>query len=368
MRHYEFATILVEAAPKVTTKPATKVINVPKKVADTVMTRELAIAALARMGYPHNTLKILGNTIRVLVQIPDHAKKNEFRTQIKLDILDKFKKMYPKLGAAMHGASSTLGSLGGVVFANSQIGITIKDTGRQGDKSSGVKNEVTFASLMQSVLEKYKTINVTFVDPRGNTLNIPKVIEVKLTGKDTKARKKADIKLVSKTQELPISIKQLDADSWESADTSFGAKARQIINSLVEQRVLKLIPLTDPPGAYSLSKEVVVEPTEEEAMAAIFGSDINPEGGIIIQTFEAKHFTQIRNNLTVECHAIIKTKEDIPESHLMVWLLRNDRQRNSKTLGIRGIRIVASILSRAVGRKGTKDVIRVDKDGNVTQQ
>ena len=37
---------------------------------------------------------------------------------------------------------------------------------------------------------------------------------------------------------------------------------------------------------YKLNKEVVIEPTEEDAMSAIFGSDIRlSKGGVAIQTF-----------------------------------------------------------------------------------
>jgi hypothetical protein len=102
-------------------------------------------------------------------------------------------------------------------------------------------------------------------------------------------------------------------------------------------------------------------------MQAIFGSDINPKGGIVVQTFKPEHFTQEENNITIECHAVITSKEDIPESHIMVWLLRNDSDRNSKTMGIAGIRPLGVTAKRAFGAKGSKDVIVVDVDGNVIE-
>jgi hypothetical protein len=52
---------------------------------------------------------------------------------------------------------------------------------------------------------------------------------------------------------------------------------------------------------------------------------------------------------------------------MMVWLLRNNAGRMSKALGIRGIRPMASVLNRAIGKKGTKDVILVDQFGNVVK-
>jgi hypothetical protein len=359
MRYNEFASTLVEAAaPKAAVQKPKNPATLPQ-----VMDKATAQAALAQMGYENTTLN--GNIVRVLVQIPSGQQSGTYRTSIINDILARFQKMYPKAGPKYQGNTSALGSKGGVVFANSPVGITVKDEGVQGDKSSGVGNEAELAGLLASMVKKYKTINVSFVDPRGKSLSMNGVTTVTQTGKDVAARRKADVVLSSKTGNLPISIKQLNAETWESADRFFGAKARQIIDQLVKQKVLKLIPLENPPGAYALSKEVVIEPTEEEAMSAIFGSDISPEGGIVIQTFEPKHFVQDKNNIQIECHAVIKEKGDIPESHMMVWLLRNNASRLSKTLGIRGIRPMASVLTRAIGTKGTKDVILVDKDGTV---
>jgi hypothetical protein len=327
------------------------------------LNRDGIIAALAAAGYEDVAPK--GNTIRVLVQIPDGAKKNEFRQMIAKDIVAQLQRQMPEAGPTLSGPTQALGSLGGIVFPGTPYGVTIKDQGKQGASSAGMDNEIELAGMLASMVEKYKSINVTFIDERGKKLTMNKVTSVEPTGKDVAARKKADIVLSNKSGKLPISIKQLDAETWESADRFFGAKARQIIDDLVAKKVLKLIPLDAPPGAFALSKEVVIEPTEEEAMMAIFGSDINPAGGIVIQTFEPQHFKQNGASVTIDCHAVIKNKEDIPESHMMVWLLRNNASRLSKSLGIRGIRPMASVLTRAIGRRGDKDVILVDKSGNV---
>ena len=95
----------------------------------------------------------------------------------------------------------------------------------------------------------------------------------------------------------------------------------------------------------------------------MFGADINPDGGIVIQTFKKEHFEQDGVNVRVHCHAVIQNKDDIPTSHMMVWHIRNNSGRLSKSLGIRGIRPVASVLKRAW--KPGKDVILVDVNGNV---
>jgi hypothetical protein len=310
--------------------------------------------------------KVNGNVLAALVQIPDGAKKNEFRAAVFNDLFARMQSAFPTMQPFV-GKDAKLSSLGFIGFVDDPTKIVVKDVGIQGDKSAGVANEAELASMLQSMVEKYTSIDVTFKDPRGKTLVIKGVTEVELTGKDVKNRKKADVILKSKTKQLPVSLKKLDAETWESADTMFGAKAREIIDKLVDASVVTLNKLPGDDG-YSLSKEIVVEPTEEEAMSAVFGTDINPAGGIVIQTFKPEHFVQEGNKVTVDAHAVIKTKEDIPESHLMVWLIRNNAGRLSKALGIRGLRPMASVLTRAIGRRGDKDVVLVDKSGNVVER
>jgi hypothetical protein len=310
--------------------------------------------------------KASGNKLSVMVQIPDGAKKNEFRKEIFRDLLATFLKQVPELGAFV-GVDAKISSLGFIGFEKDNTKVVVKDVGVQGEKSAGVANESELAAILQSMVEKYKSIDVEFQDPRGKSLKLDNVTEVEMVGKDVKERKKADVVLKSDSKRLPVSLKKLDAETWESADTMFGKKAREIIDDLVDQGVVALRKLPGDDG-YALSKEIVVEPTEEEAMSAVFGSDINPEGGIVIQTFKPEHFVQEENKITIECHAVIKNKQDIPESHLMVWLIRNNAGRLSKSLGIRGLRPMASVLTRAIGRRGDKDVILVDKDGNVVER
>jgi hypothetical protein len=310
--------------------------------------------------------KTSGNKLAVMAQIPDGAKKNEFRKQIFRELLSVFLKQVPDL-EPFAGVDAKVSSLGFIGFKNDNTKVVVKDQSIQGDKSAGVANEAELVNLLQSMVEKYQTIDVDFVDPRGKTLQIKNVTEVEMVGKDTKNRKKADVVLKSKTQRLPVSLKKLDAETWESADSMFGKRAREIIDDLVEKGAVELRQLPGDNG-YALSKEIVVEPTEEESMSAIFGSDINPEGGIVIQTFKPEHFEQEGNHVTIEAHAVIKNKSDIPESHLMVWLIRNNAGRLSKPLGIRGLRPMASVLTRAIGRRGDKDVVLVDKNGNIVEK
>ena len=325
-------------------------------------------AVLKKAGY--RDLKVSGMKIAVLVQIPDGEKKELFRAQVLKEILGLMKQNFPKSKPTL-SMDARLSSIGGIEFADNPVKILVKDTGNQGDQSAGVANEIQMASLLQSVIERYGRVNVTFVDPRGKTLVIDDCTSVEVAGRDTGGRKKADVVLRSPERSLPISIKKLTAEAWESADNLFGKKARGILDQLVRDKQVKLNKLEktrDGMPVFSLSKEVVIEPTEEEAMSAIFGSDLNPKGGIIIQTFEPEHFVQTGQDVTIEAHAVIASRADIPESHLMVWLLRNDPSRNSLALGIPGIRVMGATLTRGIGKHGTKDVILVDKNGNVLEK
>jgi hypothetical protein len=322
---------------------------------------------LAQNGY--TDLKINGNLIAVLVQVPDGQIKEAFRHKVLLDLVEIINAANPDVQARYSPYQPS--SIGHVEFWQSKVKIVVKDKGVQGDKSAGVANEIELAGIIQSVIEKYGSANITFVDNRGKSLTINNCNQVDISGRDVKGRKKSDVVLVSPDRNLPISIKKLNAEAWESADTMFGKKARAIIDNLTDAGIVKLNKTEKSPDwapIFELSKEIVVEPTEEEAMAAIFGSDLNPKGGIVIQTFRPEHFIQDANQVKVECHAVITNKAEIPESHLMVWLIRNDSSRNSTELGIPGIRIQGVTLSRGIGKTGKKNPILVDQYGNVVER
>jgi len=331
------------------------------------LTKDNLISLLQNDGY--SDIKVDGNKLKVLVQIPAGNKKDEFRSSILAEILSLLQSKIPEYKPTFAAKGSSIGS---IILAGSPFTIFVKDSGVQGDKSAGVANEIELGSIIQSVIEKFGSANVTFTDPRGVQLTINDAVDVDIAGRQTTGRKKADVVIKSAQGRLPVSIKKVNADMWESADNLFGKKAKAIIEKLVAEGVVKLYQDQEASAAvgepvYQLSKEIVIEPTEEEALQAIFGSDINPEGGIVIQTFKPEHFKQKDNNVNVDAHAVITSKEDIPETHLMYWLLRNNKDRNVKSLGIRGIRPLGVTAARAFGKSGTKNVVFVDSEGNVTE-
>ena len=184
-------------------------------------------SVLKKNGYAD--LKVNGNSIAVLSQIPDGAKKDAFRKSILDNVLGILQKSFPKSSPTI-SSDPRLSSIGGIVFSDSPVRVLVKDQGGQGDQSAGVANEVEMASMLQSVIEKYGSANVTFVDPRGKSLVIKGCTSVNVAGRDTANSKKADVVLSSPNSSLPVSIKKLNAEAWESADNLFGSKAREIID------------------------------------------------------------------------------------------------------------------------------------------
>lgn len=353
MRYKEFSTKLDEKAPNAG-------LNQPTSL-NVVQVRD----ALQRIGFPN--IKTDGNKLHVLIQVPAGQNKTQYRKYILNALLAKLKKFQPQ-----YSEDSSLSSIGGIIFPNSLVSIVVKEVEKQGEKSSGIANEATLHKLLTEIIRKYGSVNVQFIDNNGRKLSMANATNVELVGKDVSGGKKADAIIVSKEGRLPISLKQLDADTWESADTSFGQKAKQIIEKLIQEGLIELKVIgnrynrktkqTSP--VYKLSKEIVVEPTKEEAMNAIFGTDLSPLGGIVIQTFKKEHFIRNGKDVVVQAHAVITNEKDIPESHMMVWLIRNDKTRSNP---IPGLRTLGATLIRGIGRKGTKDVILVDVNGNVVQ-
>jgi len=318
-------------------------------------------------SYGYET-KVSGNRIVVLTQIPDGQKNAEWRMLVMRDIESRLRQDAAELGPHYSDQYPSRSSIGLIAFDNDRSFILVKDTGVQGEKSAGRDNEIQLAATLSSMIQKYGSVDVTFKDPRGKTLSLDNVTTVDASGLETKGRKKADIVLRSQDRRLPISIKQLDADSYESADQLFGRRALVIIQKLVNDGELE-VTYNDETGEYRLQNEVAIEPTVEEAMAAIFGSDINPEGGIVIQTFKPQHFRQNKDKIEIDAEAVIKDLEDIPESHLMMWIIRNATGRANRAMGLPGLRPMAVVRTRALGKSGEKStVLVVDQEGNVIKR
>ena len=351
MRYNEFARTLVEKAPN-TIGPMVQPLD-----------KNTIKAALNKAGIDDEHIKEDGNKLFVLVEVPEGQAKNAYRIQVMDKILASLQQQLPTANAK-HVQTSKLGSLGGIMFDNSPIGIGVKDTSVQGAGSSGKLNEENLRSMLQILIQEYGSVNVTFVDKRGKKIGIKNCNKVDDASMNVQGRQKADLILSSTTgKSLPISLKKIDADMWESADSLFGKRAKEILMKLQKEGSINMQKLKDADGEYyRLPKEIVVEPTAQEAMDAVFGADLLKKGAVVVQTFKDEHFRLEENNLIIQCEYIITSKEDIPESHLMVWLIRNNRARNNPLPGLRTLGVT---LSRGIGKSGNKDVVLVDQHGDI---
>ena len=308
-----------------------------------------------------------GNAILVLADLPA-KNKNQFR----IDLMNKLAQQIStaaNVQARYNPTQTSDSTLGYVEIPGSPARIVVKDATIQGTNRHGVANEHQLVTLIQQCIDQYGSVNVTFKDQYGKSLAGTEIVSASATGTDVKGRKKADVVLQGKASRIPISIKQVNAEVWESADSLFGPRAREILLKLMEEGKVELkeVGQKDVRGkllpVYKISKEIVVEPTAEDAMQAIFGSDLNPEGGIIIQDFQPDHFIQKDNNIVIECYAVITSRADIPDSHLMYFLIKNFPGR--KALGFYGVGTQAVTMTRAFGKNLTKNPIFVDQQGNV---
>lgn len=255
-------------------------------------------------------------------------------------------------------------SLGGIKYKGGAI--QVKPTGKQGNNSAGVANEIEMINILSDMTTDYDVFTVRFIDPEGKTFEINDAIGIEHAGKDTAGRQKADVRILTKKGKHPISIKKLNAEMWESADSYYGAKAKKLLDKLADEGKVSLEPIGKQNRAgeefVKVSPEVAVEPTKDEALDVIFGADIELDGAVIFQTFMPQHFVRADDIITIEAEAIIQKLDDVPRSHMMVWLIRNDSTRNPKG-GIPGIRITAATQTRAFGKHGTKNVLYINDAG-----
>ena len=307
-----------------------------------------------------------GNVIRALISLPDKGKTTN-RKDVMLKLLPLLAKKFPELSPEYNEKGSSIGS---IRFANDPAVVVVKDSQRQGDQSSGKANEHALVQLMEEKLKEYGTLDVMFEDERGKKIAITGVTKIEHTGNTPKSGKgvsKADVALVSPDRRLPVSIKMVSAGFWESADRLFKVRAEPLLAKLVKNGEIELVPSKKNPKVMTLPYAVVMEPTLEEQMITTFGEDLNPDGGIVIQDFEPHHFFQVESKVKIWCKAVIKSKEDIPEGHLMVWRIRGDSTRKGLA-GVPGIRPEASTLKNAIGHSGERAVILVDINGKIIKR
>ena len=163
-------------------------------------------------------------------------------------------------------------------------------------------------------------------------------IEAKSVGADTTGRKKADIVLKDKNNNLyPISIKKDDAETWESADNYFSAEAKTIIQKAVNENKTKLLAEST---YFKIEPNIAVKATVEEKKQVVFGSDLENKGAVVTKTFVSNSFKQEEDTLIIECTHVITSLDDVKDDEDVYFLIRNDKTRKS-IKEYPGIRVLA---------------------------
>lgn len=210
--------------------------------------------------------------------------------------------------------------------------------------SMGRANEVALqTAIIEYQLDYGKPLTIEFIGENGLKFTCNNVITVKATGAiEQRQRKKADLHLITPGSTVyPISVKDLTAGYWESADTYWGERAKSFLMWALDKGHTALTPKGD---GYSVSPAIAVAATDAEIRDVVFGADILPNGAVLQQQFGAAHFSwdYTRDVLIIRCKSIIRTTGDVTGSHAVYFQIRNEAGRNPKFL-YRGLRAMATM-------------------------
>lgn len=224
----------------------------------------------------------------------------------------------------------------------------LKPASLQGTTSSGVGNEHNLVNAINYVIQqngKNEPITVTFTDGthKASFKNVTSAVSA---GTDTAGRKKSDVNLMTAQGHRPLSLKQDNAEFWESADTYWGKNATPFLQKLLADSKVQLT--KQPNGDTFVSPNFAIEATDSEKKDVIFGSDIQVyKGSVITRTFVGEDFSWngAKAELTIKASSVINTLADVPSSKEVYFLIRNASGRKSVP-GYTGLRVMAAYKSR----------------------
>lgn len=220
--------------------------------------------------------------------------------------------------------------------------VLAKPASKQGTASAGVENEVILVEKINKITKKKNPVNVVFKG-KNKKYTINGCVKAEQVGADTSGRKKADVVLIDVDGvKYPISVKKDNAETWESADSYFGATAEAIIKKAIRAKKTKLV---SEGSFFKIEPNIAVEATAEEKKNVVFGSDIAKNGAVITKTFSSTSFELEGDTLHIECSHIITKLADVTGDKDVYFLMRNDKTRKS-IKQYPGIRVLASYKKR----------------------
>ena len=289
------------------------------------ITYESVVSQLESAGYK-NIKKISGVKLAVLVTGNRVATLEEINSVLK--------------GSKYDPTPSSESSVGKVVYGS--ISVLAKPASRQGTASAGVDNELALVKQINHYA-KSGPINVVF-QGKNKKFSIDGCTSAQSVGSDTAGRKKADIMLVDyKGKQYPISLKQDDAETWESADTFFGSGViKSVIDRAVKDGKTQLIAQET---YFTIEPNIAFAANSAEKKKVVFGSDLLPAGAVVTKTFMSSDFKMKDDTLTVNVSNIITRLSDVTGDKDVYFLIRNDKTRKA-VREYPGIRVLAAYKKR----------------------
>jgi hypothetical protein len=262
----------------------------------------------------------------------------------------KIEKLFADYGAK-YDPNKGSSSVGAVVIGKYSIGAA--PLSKQGKRSAGLDNEDTLINQLNFFL-KDSPMHVEFI-AGSKRFRVEDVKIAEEVGRDTSGRKKSDVNLVTMSgKKVPLSLKKDNAEMWESADSYWSIRAKQIIDTQVALGKVKL----EGTGIKKITPNIAVKATTKETEDVVFGSDIlKGNGAVLYKTYSSSDFNITTDGETIEVTVseIYRTVQEVEIGKQSVYfLIRNDSSR-------RGSKIYPGIRVLAVGKTRINQNVLVAK-------
>lgn len=299
----------------------------------------------------YGTVRTQGNRVRVCI--------SSVCRHDRVAALNEIHQKLASSGAVIMHDRPDYSSIGYVQYDN--LKISVKSQKQQSKLSPGVSNEQVLVNKIHKYLKDYQNINLTFYCDNFEIFYGDVTDCCATENRKTKrGRNKADMVIESSRKKLCFSIKQKDAERWESADTSCGSTAKQKLQQAIDSGKVKLTNVVDtngntmyrsgnpPAPIMRVEPEMYWQVEPDEQKRIIFGDDVVNGGAVLINTFADNDFMfdESSKTLKVKCDRIYTPDRQVDQSDVPYWIVRNDVTRNCRKLGIMGIRIESVFGSR----------------------
>ena len=223
----------------------------------------------------------------------------------------------------IHDTNTKSSSIGCII--KDKYKIFVKPLQKQGDGSAGKPNE----NLLFNKMIEFKGDNRDII-----VENVKEIFNCSRK-RIPKTRLKTDIEIHTDDSKFNISLKQDNAEIWESADSYCADLVHKYVNHLESSGI---IVLECNEHFCKLKPEIGIECNDSESHDVVFGDDIYGQGAVIKRTFTDNDFEYSDGILTVKVSSIIQELSDLSESQKPFFHIRNDKTRNC---GIQGLRVLA---------------------------